>query len=148
MLINECLIKMQNHDNGPEFLNCMINLATAFPKQPFLAQNCDVSVSISVTSQEELFTTNSGRGTNPHGRGLGARASVWSARPLRRCGGFKMAEALTTQEQLVRRSSRFFLNHSCHDRIHSACVSPHFFHGPPRAPRSFCVCVDVPARDV
>lgn len=75
-----------------------------------------------------VFTNNSRREANAHGRGLAQWACGWFARPLRRCGGFKMAEALTTQEQLVRRSSRcFFFNQSCLDQVNSACFSPYFF---------------------
>lgn len=54
--------------------------------------------------------------THAYGRGLslrfglqGVSDGLLSALPLRRCGGFKMAEALTTQEQLVRVTLRIFL---------------------------------------
>lgn len=65
--------------------------------------------------------------------GCRAWASGWWARPLRRCGGFKMAEALTTQEQLVRVSLRIFSSSPhhvpCEHMSHSVAPLPgDFFH--------------------
>lgn len=59
-----------------------------------------------------------------------------------------MAEALSTQEQLVRGSSRFVWFYQCFpDHVNSVCLGPYFFHLPPRFSVFLFVNIDVPVRD-
>lgn len=53
-------------------------------------------------SRSMLIDKLDGRGPSPCFGLQGVSVGLLSALPLRRCGGFKMAEALTAQEQLVR----------------------------------------------